>query len=72
MKSTKVLQAIYNAINELDQELQAPLEKSPQTILFGKGSQLDSLGLVRLIVMTEQQVEDKNFKLDIKQLFQKA
>ena len=35
------------------------LEKSPQTILFGKGGQLDSLGLVSFIVEVEQKIEEE-------------
>jgi acyl carrier protein len=36
-----------------------PLEKSPQTVLFGKNGRLDSLGLVSFIVEVEQELEDE-------------
>jgi acyl carrier protein len=56
----KVLQAIYGAVEEANATLPAErrLEKSPETVLFGKDGKLDSLGLVNLIVATEQRIEE--------------
>ena len=52
----KVLELIYEAIDEVN--LQLPpgrgMAKSPATVLFGKAAQLDSLGLVNLVDVTEQ------------------
>jgi acyl carrier protein len=59
-KREKVLQAIYGAVDELNDTLPAErkLAKTPETVLFGKGGKLDSLGLVNLIVATEQRIEE--------------
>ncbi len=35
------------------------LAKSAKTVLFGKNGQLDSLGLVNLLVIIEQNIEDQ-------------
>ncbi len=55
----RVIQTIFDAIDELNQQLSAEqkVEKSLDTVLFGRSGQLDSLGLVNLIVMTEQNIE---------------
>lgn len=60
-KSERILQAIYRAVDAINEERPRgrALEKSPQTTLFGKGGQLDSLGLVSFIVEVEQQVEEE-------------
>ena len=59
--SDRILQAIYRAVDLVNEERPAGkgLQKSPQTTLFGKGGQLDSLGLVSFIVEVEQQVEEE-------------
>ena len=60
LSKERVMQLIYDAIDELNPTL-APdrqVEKAPTTILFGEGSTLESLGLVSLIVGTEQRVAD--------------
>ena len=56
----KVLDLIYEAIDEVNQQLQPGrgMAKSPETVLFGKGAQLDSLGLVNLVVATEQRLSE--------------
>ncbi|HEX8138290.1 MAG TPA: hypothetical protein VF544_11915 [Pyrinomonadaceae bacterium] len=59
--SDRILQAIYRAVDAVNEERPKDqgLQKSPQTTLFGKGGQLDSLGLVSFIVEVEQQVEEE-------------
>ena len=57
-RNNKILQIIYSAIDELNQQLPERLEKSADTVLFGEGAKLDSLGLVNLIVITEQKAEE--------------
>jgi acyl carrier protein len=54
-----VLQVIYEAIDETNDLLpeDGKVTKSPETVLFGRAGVLDSLGLVSLIVNTEQIVE---------------
>ena len=61
MRDEKIREAIYHAIDEMNEQLPKgrTLEKSPQTILFGKGGQLDSLGLVSFIVEVEQKIEEE-------------
>lgn len=52
---------IYEVIDNVNLELPSKmkLEKSRSTVLYGANSSLDSLGLVNLIVATEQQIFDK-------------
>lgn len=59
-KREQVLQVIYGAVDDANETLPPGrrLEKSPETILYGVGGKLDSLGLVNLIVATEQQIEE--------------
>ena len=56
----KALELIYEAIDEVNEQLPpgSGLTKSPETVLFGKAAQLDSLGLVNLIVATEQRLNE--------------
>ena len=60
MRETEIVQLIYEVIDELNEHLPAEsqLDKSPHAILFGANGKLDSLGLVNLITLTEQKVED--------------
>jgi hypothetical protein len=56
----RVMKLVYDAVDDLNLTL-APdrqLAKAPATVLFGEGSTLESLGLVSLIVGTEQRVAD--------------
>jgi acyl carrier protein len=57
-KKEKVLQAIGSAIDEINERsvVVRKLEKTPETVLFGKAGVLDSLGLVNLIVATERNI----------------
>ena len=61
MNDEKIRQAIYRAVEETNEQLPQgrQLEKSPDTVLFGKGGQLDSLGLVSFIVEVEQKIEEE-------------
>ena len=55
----QITQLIFETIDEINQLLsdEKQLTKSLETILFGQGGQLDSLGLVNFIVSTEQRVK---------------
>lgn len=57
----KVLDLILEVIEELnlEREPEDRVEKSANAVLFGSGSSLDSLGLVGLIVATEQKIDDQ-------------
>jgi len=55
----QVTVAVYAAIDELNSQFPKPkVEKSAETILFGKGGSLDSLGLINLIVIAEKHLEE--------------
>tara|TARA_B100001123_G_scaffold446302_1_gene600333 strand:- start:15526 stop:15822 length:297 start_codon:yes stop_codon:yes gene_type:complete len=56
-----VIDIVYSAIEEINNDLPKGRQvgTSVDTILFGKSSILDSLGLVNLIVAVEQQIEDE-------------
>jgi acyl carrier protein len=57
----KTLSIIYSVIDEMNDSMatENPLQKQEDTILYGPGSELDSLGLVNLIVSVEQEISDK-------------
>ncbi len=57
----RILNIIYSAVDELNGELSAEnkIEKSPSATLFGSKSALDSLGLVSLITMIEERIEQE-------------
>ena len=56
-----VQKVVYDSIDELNQQLSEDdrLIKSLDTKIFGSNSKLDSLGLVSLIVMVEQNIENE-------------
>ena len=56
---SNMIDLIYEAIDEVNETLGAPIEKKEETVLFGKDSILDSMGLVSLIVTIERLIEDK-------------
>ena len=60
MERSAILNLIYAAIDEVNPALppDRQIEKSPETQLFGRGSRLDSLGLVNLVVATEARLMD--------------
>jgi acyl carrier protein len=51
---------IYPVLDEIKETLEDPgrLIKAPDTPLFGSNAVLDSLGLVNLIVVLEERIED--------------
>jgi hypothetical protein len=57
----KIIKSIFNAIDEVNFQLDEgiELEKSTQTLLFGRSGVLDSNGLVILIVTIEEKIEDE-------------
>lgn len=53
----KAIAAIYDAIDELNPQLgEITLDRSEDTILFGEGAALDSLNLVNLVMIIEQNI----------------
>lgn len=61
MDRRSVTEVVFTAIDALNQQAtdEAVLEKSSGTVLFGRGSKLDSLGLVGLIVEVEQGIAEE-------------
>jgi acyl carrier protein len=55
-----VMKVVLDSVAELNLQLDdsQQLEISPETQLFGRGSKLDSLGLVNLIVLVEEKIAD--------------
>lgn len=65
-----VLKVIYESISDLNLQLPPDrrLEQSANTVLFGAGTRLDSLGLGNFIVITEQKLEECfGFRFDLTQ-----
>jgi D-alanine--poly(phosphoribitol) ligase subunit 2 len=56
-----VSEIIYEAIDELNEEISGSkkIAKESDTVLFGRDSLLDSLGLVNLIITVEGLITDK-------------
>ena len=57
----QILETIYKSLDEINENLNGAqkLIKDKNTALFGKDGQLDSLGLVNLLVIIEQNIEDE-------------
>ena len=57
----KILNLIFCAIDEINLRLSnnQKIKKTKGTVLYGKDSILDSLGLVNLLVIIEQNIEDE-------------
>lgn len=57
----RVTEALFSVVDSLNRRLAKDqrLAKSPETVLTGENSRLDSLGLVNFIVATEQMIEDQ-------------
>ena len=58
---TDILKLIYEVIDEVNEDLEDGLviEKSPEAKIFGKGSALDSMGLVNFITLVEEKLEEE-------------
>ena len=65
-KRKTIEKLIFNSIEEINEQLplEQQLTQSTKTVLFGKDGKLDSLGLVTLLVLIEQNIEDE-FDLSI-------
>ena len=57
----KIYKVIYRAVDEINtlSDDDYELNKTRETILLGQGGDLDSLGLINLIVAVEQNIEDE-------------
>ena len=62
MKKRKTIEnVVINTIREINEQLpqEQQLGQSTETVLYGKNGKLDSLGLVNLLVIIEQNIEDE-------------
>ena len=61
MTQDESLQIIFEAVEEYNQQVadDQHLESAAQTILFGRGGKLDSMGLVNLIILVEEKVNER-------------
>ena len=61
MMNDRIKIVIMNSIEEINRQLENEhqLEKYTNTVLFGEGGKLDSLGLINLVVAVEQNIEDE-------------
>ena len=57
----RITQLIFSGLDEINFQLEPDkvLEKSLDTVLFGKSAKLDSMALVTLIVAVEEKVEEE-------------
>ena len=57
----KIIKLIFKAIDEINSHMsnEHQLKKATKTVLFGRDGNLDSLGLVNLLVAIEQNIEDE-------------
>ncbi len=55
-----IAQTVFDAIDAYNEQWAEgePLEKSQDTVLFGAGGRLDSLGLINFMVVAEEKIED--------------
>ena len=56
----QIINLIYGCVDEFNDQAEAKdqLTKTEETVIFGKESSLDSLGLVNFIVSLEQTIND--------------
>ena len=62
MRNRKTIEnLIISSVKEINEQLpqEQQLGQSTKTVLFGKDGKLDSLGLVTLLVIIEQNIEDE-------------
>ncbi len=57
----KIKSIIYDAVDQFNDQNQHEnhLDKDIETVLFGEEGNLDSLGLVTILVLIEQNIEDE-------------
>ena len=61
IRNEKAIQVVFSTVDEINLELPKAqqLKKDIDTPLFGESGKLDSMGLVNLIVATEQKIEEE-------------
>lgn len=56
MTKNEITEIIYNCIDEINEINELNISKSTDTRLFGRESELDSLGFVNLLVSVEERI----------------
>ena len=58
---TSIIEIVYSAIDTVTEELadDEKVTKSPNTLLFGKGAELDSMLFINLIVALEELIAER-------------
>jgi acyl carrier protein len=59
IKKNDIIDIIFTCIEEINKQKNIEIEKSIDTRLFGAESDLDSLGLVSLVVSVEENINSK-------------
>jgi len=67
----EIIDIIFKSIDEINEQNETHLVKDEKTKLFGRDSDLDSLGLVNLIVSVEENINDR-FDVSISIVDEKA
>ena len=60
MTKNEIIEIIFESLEEISQEYDVKLPKELSTKLFGGECELDSLGLVSLIVSIEENINNSN------------
>lgn len=57
---TQIIEAVYSVIDDYNKQnpQQNPVTKTLETALYGSDSEIDSLGLINLVVAVETKIED--------------
>jgi acyl carrier protein len=64
-------QSVFRAVDAFNATEKGAVPRAADTVLLGDGGAVDSLGLVRLVLMVERQVED-DFRVPISLTDEKA
>lgn len=61
IETQKITEIIFEAVETINSQLpgEQQIEKSTDTVLFGKNGGLDSIALVNLIVAIEEKIEEQ-------------
>jgi D-alanine--poly(phosphoribitol) ligase subunit 2 len=69
--ATDIEQSVFRAVDGYNATEGRTVPRSSDTVLLGDGGAVDSLGLVRLVMMVERQIED-DFRAPISLTDEKA
>ena len=58
MTKDEIINVIYSSIDDINQQNEINIPKTLDAVLFGRKSDLDSLGLINLINTIEEKIEE--------------